>query len=57
MLDGVETTKIIRKKHHVNNGSGNWPYIASMTADAFPEDRRKCLDAGMDDFLVCFSFS
>lgn len=32
VLDGVQTTKLIRSKY----ASSAWPYIASMTADAFP---------------------
>jgi len=46
VLDGVQATKIIRKKY-----PSGWPYIVSMTADAFPEDRRNCLNAGMNDFF------
>jgi len=47
ILDGVQTTKILRKKY-----PSGWPYIISMTADAFPEDRKNCLEAGMNDFLT-----
>eukprot|EP00026_Physarum_polycephalum_P006601 Phypoly_transcript_06650.p1 GENE.Phypoly_transcript_06650~~Phypoly_transcript_06650.p1 ORF type:complete len:554 (+),score=78.16 Phypoly_transcript_06650:185-1663(+) len=47
ILDGVQTTKIIREKY-----PNTWVYIVSMTANAFPEDRQNCLDAGMDDFLT-----
>jgi signal transduction histidine kinase/CheY-like chemotaxis protein len=44
-MDGFETTQRIRKllTRHV-------PIIA-MTANAMLEDRKRCLDAGMDDFL------
>lgn len=44
-MDGFETTREIRKllARHV-------PIIA-MTANAMLEDRTRCLDAGMDDFL------
>eukprot|EP00026_Physarum_polycephalum_P001583 Phypoly_transcript_01585.p1 GENE.Phypoly_transcript_01585~~Phypoly_transcript_01585.p1 ORF type:complete len:1072 (+),score=167.91 Phypoly_transcript_01585:208-3216(+) len=47
ILDGVQTTKIIREKY-----PRTWVYIVAMTANAFPEDRKNCLDAGMDDFLT-----
>lgn len=46
VLDGVECTRIIRRKY------GQSIYIVSMTADAFPEDRQNCLSAGMNDFLT-----
>lgn len=44
-MDGFETTREVRKllTRHV-------PIIA-MTANAMLEDRKRCLEAGMDDFL------
>lgn len=45
-MDGVTATikilEIYGKKR---------PKIVAMTANAFPEDRKKCSDAGMDDFI------
>jgi len=43
-LDGMEAARIYRAR------GGVTPMIA-LTANAFEEDRRACLDAGMDDFL------
>ncbi len=44
VLDEYQTTKIIRK-------SGNKIKIIALTANAMTEDRAKCLEAGMDDYL------
>lgn len=47
VMDGLEATAIIRKLP----GCEALPILA-MTANAFEEDRRKCLNAGMNDHLV-----
>ena len=47
-MDGFEATRTIR-----DNGSTSASVpIVAMTASALPEDRRRCRDAGMDDFLT-----
>jgi signal transduction histidine kinase/ligand-binding sensor domain-containing protein/CheY-like chemotaxis protein/HPt (histidine-containing phosphotransfer) domain-containing protein len=46
ILDGKETTKIIREKKLI----GDQPIVA-MTAHAMVGDREKCLSAGMNDYL------
>lgn len=43
-MDGIEATKIIRRESQV-------PIIA-MTAHALSDDRTKCLDAGMNDYIL-----
>jgi CheY-like chemotaxis protein len=45
--DGVEATQRIR----AGNVHNTVPIVA-MTANAFAEDRARCLDAGMNDFLT-----
>jgi CheY-like chemotaxis protein len=47
VLDGVAASRAIR----LLPGRAEVPIIA-MTANAFDEDRQKCLDAGMNDFLT-----
>lgn len=44
-LDGLQTTARLRL-------AGVTAPIVALTADAFDDDRRLCLEAGMDDFLV-----
>jgi len=48
IFDGLETTKIIRRKEQET--TGHIPIIA-MTARAMAEDEKKCLDAGMDAYI------
>jgi two-component system, sensor histidine kinase len=45
-MDGYAATRAIRNLEH----RGNVPVVA-MTAYALPEDRQRCLDAGMDDYV------
>ncbi len=47
VMDGIEATAAIRRL----DGYDATPILA-MTANAFVEDRRRCLDAGMNDHLV-----
>ena len=46
-LDGLVATRLIR----ATPGYATTPILA-MTANAFTEDRRHCLEAGMNDFLT-----
>ncbi len=44
-MDGLQATKIIRETIGVQ------PEIVAMTANALPEDRAFCLEAGMNDYI------
>ena len=46
-LDGLETTRRLR-----DLPGGATTTVVALTANAFAEDRRRCLEAGMDDFLT-----
>jgi two-component system sensor histidine kinase/response regulator len=47
VMDGVTATREMRGLHRL----AHLPIVA-MTANAMEQDRRKCMDAGMNDFLV-----
>jgi CheY-like chemotaxis protein len=47
-MDGFEATKKIRE---MEKESGRHTPIIAMTAYAMKEDRNKCLNAGMDDYI------
>lgn len=49
VMDGYEATRAIRASKRPD--AAELPIIA-LTADAFEEDRRKCIEAGMNDFLA-----
>jgi two-component system, sensor histidine kinase and response regulator len=49
VLDGLAAT---RKMREIERKTGAVPVrIVALTANAFAEDRKACLDAGMDDYL------
>ncbi len=48
-LDGLETARIVRKDEKLTNK--HIPMIA-LTAGVLPEEKAKCYEAGMDDFLT-----
>src|SRR5262249_5369314 len=47
-MDGYQATAVIRESRTLPNPK--LPIIA-MTANALPEDRKRCLASGMDDYL------
>lgn len=50
LLDGLEATRAIRQLYASHALAP--PPIVAVTANAFDEDRRRCIDAGMDDYLA-----
>jgi CheY-like chemotaxis protein len=52
-LDGLEAARAMRRAALEAGPSGRaLPPIVAVTANAFPEDRRRCLEAGLDDYLA-----
>ncbi len=50
-VSGLESARMIRE-FEKQSGSGTAPvYIVAVTANAFSEDKQKCLDAGMNNFI------
>jgi CheY-like chemotaxis protein len=47
-MGGLEATRIIREREC---RQGRHTPIVAMTAHAMPEDRARCLEAGMDDYI------
>jgi CheY-like chemotaxis protein len=47
-MDGIETTSQIRS---LENGNGHTPIFA-VTSNMFREQKEKCIQAGMDDYIV-----
>jgi signal transduction histidine kinase/ActR/RegA family two-component response regulator len=49
-VDGLEATRMI--KDMFDEAGLRRPPIVALTANAFSEDRQRCLDGGMDDYLA-----
>jgi CheY-like chemotaxis protein len=49
-MDGIEMTQAIREREKDLAGSPS--YIVGVTANVLPEHRKKCMEAGMNDFLL-----
>jgi CheY-like chemotaxis protein len=49
-MDGLEATR--RIKEMFEEAGQRRPPIVALTANAFSEDRQRCLDGGMDDYLA-----
>lgn len=50
VMDGITATQMIREQEN-KKGVTKKVKIIAMTANAMKEDRQKCLDAGMDDYI------
>lgn len=48
-MDGIEATREIRKREEE---TGKHIPIIALTANAFQEDKKKCLEAGMDEYAT-----
>ena len=48
VMDGIAATKEIRRRFPASE----WPKIVAFTAYVHPDVKKKCLTAGMDDYIV-----
>jgi two-component system, sensor histidine kinase and response regulator len=52
-MDGLEATRRIREAEQLRLwGDRSRVYVVAMTANAMEGDRERCLEAGMDDYLM-----
>ncbi|VAW47496.1 sensory box histidine kinase/response regulator [hydrothermal vent metagenome] len=51
VMDGYEATILIRKEEALLGGENAIPIVA-LTANAMPEDRKRCFSVGMDDYIT-----
>jgi PAS domain S-box-containing protein len=52
-LDGIEAARTIKGLYTARSGpGGSAPPIVALTASAFAEDKKRYLEAGMDDYLA-----
>lgn len=51
-LDGLQAARAIKNLYAASSAAVAGPPIVALTANAFAEDRRRYLDAGMDDYLA-----
>jgi CheY-like chemotaxis protein len=47
-MDGLQATQLILQEH----ASSRQPRVIAMTAAAMPDDRTRCIEVGMQDFLA-----
>lgn len=54
VMDGFEATKMIRKEERLANVANEVSHIPilALTANVMVQDKKRCLQAGMDDFLA-----
>jgi signal transduction histidine kinase/CheY-like chemotaxis protein len=50
-MDGFETTRIIRDREAEREGNSRIPIVA-ITASVLPDERKACIESGMDDVLT-----
>ncbi len=51
IMDGFEATRRIKSREENSFPGSRRPVVVAMTANAMKEDREKCLEAGMDDYI------